>query len=996
VTFFQKKQINEHKKKGGTSKEKELDKELALTSVSSPPPESSSLAEAHATGKDDWEKDPNMIDPVIASSVKEMSDIRTADDLRSDGSAMYVPSRSPGPSPLLKAQATRVSQDESQTSQNLNDRAIVSSVKQTSRSRTARVQPDGEASSSPSPPSGPSSHHTARTPGVSKDKLKKNMTLNDQVIGSRVKKMSRGRTSHEPQPAESTVHPSLTKAKATASSEDRLNNLNSNDEGIASHLEKPSGIETAHDLERKKGLVVKKNQISSIKSHLASEQEDQTARPKFSEEIISNNPQTQSNLNGSESNMTRKYGVNIEPDIKIAETIHQENNDKPFTKPQETYSSVRSGQNNQVHQNQRKTTTRSSNKGNQSASKFSQASQENNFSVGNEGKGKLLDASVKKKTEISQLINASPNSATNSLNPLIKMNVHHNFEEVHVPSISKEETSSGEITEEISKMNERNKGKMVDEKPEEIGDSSKSIFNSSAKSQTSEEERILTLIKERKYPERRRNVLTGKMRFKGDYDAQAKHLYNEYQKAKIKASEFQNSSGHVVSWMGKLKIEKDIKKQFETCFSNVQSGPRKLRRQKLRNYSASTVQKFHDMWGKENVLSWEAKDFDIMLMAQLALSLNLDHKEPHFGISPLYHNSDLYKRILDEKQNLKKIISSICKIVGEEEGIRRFGTLVENVNSHFTARTWKYFKQTWLDSNEISLSQARCFERYYGIYEDPKLHVGIPTPAGLYTKIRLKTSKIGSKAGLLLVCGKHNLEKKQELIDFSYNYLFLKQWWQSAGLESARIHFGIDIMRVLKIGEALQFGSPVYLEDTITGPSTEKAYDRLLDILKEPRNLPWIESPERDWFYNSCGSLYQDRLREISLIIFLRRIFSKEKGQVRNYTTSGCELLWIDLGLKIDEMPNFWEMEFPDPVPEKLLEKSDPQLKIDAYQKISGPFAEYERIAFCRWFQFFYLNKQMHLSKTEKFMKAIRYRLETDKNVVSSMPAILKIPWRLI
>ncbi|PLW07376.1 hypothetical protein PCANC_08561 [Puccinia coronata f. sp. avenae] len=332
-------QINEHKKKGGTSKEKELDKELALTSVSSPPPESSSLAEAHATGKDDWEKDPNMIDPVIASSVKEMSDIRTADDLRSDGSAMYVPSRSPGPSPLLKAQATRVSQDESQTSQNLNDQAIVSSVKQMSRSRTARVQPDGEASSSPSPPSGPSSHHTARTPGVSKDKLKKNMTLNDQVIGSRVKKMSRGRTSHEPQPAESTVHPSLTKAKATASSEDRLNNLNSNDEGIASHLEKPSGIETAHDLERKKGLVVKKNQISSIKSHLASEQEDQTARPKISEEIISNNPQTQSNLNGSESNMTRKYGVNIEPDIKIAETIHQENNDKPFTKPQETYSS---------------------------------------------------------------------------------------------------------------------------------------------------------------------------------------------------------------------------------------------------------------------------------------------------------------------------------------------------------------------------------------------------------------------------------------------------------------------------------------------------------------------------------------------------------------------------------------------------------------------------------------------------------------------------------
>ncbi|KAI7940328.1 hypothetical protein MJO28_013980 [Puccinia striiformis f. sp. tritici] len=456
---------------------------------------------------------------------------------------------------------------------------------------------------------------------------------------------------------------------------------------------------------------------------------------------------------------------------------------------------------------------------------------------------------------------------------------------------------------------------------------------------SSEEKHILDLIKNRQITENLKLITKAEIRSDVNYDAQAEIMKSEFQKLKT-SQRLDNTSKSPISMamLSSLDIEPQFTKKIQQVYEDMMFTPEKqgFKTTRLSDYSKSTVEKFYEIWGWEAVISWEKNRLDIGLMTQLALLLNLDHKTSHFGISPMYHQgTDLYERFLImhiEKKKFNKIVKSIYNIIGKHEGARRLEAFCRYLRDHTTARNYALKRSTWFRGGLKEIHQVAYLELQLGLSDLPESQTQVnpwPIPFGT------KKEEEHLKEFLSKICGRTDAEKKLELREYLKKLPYPSNWWLNIGLESAIKRFGIDVLKIMKIGNALQFGSKDFVGDALIKNRVpiEDAFTTILDIMTEPSSLPWIESAERAWLYNFCGRFYQDRLQQLSHLAVSRKL-TKQIGKTN---TTGWALVWCDLGLKISEVP----ASIPSTSPLQI------QQKIKEYENLSG----YEKLAIAIWYK---------------------------------------------
>ncbi|OAV99828.1 hypothetical protein PTTG_25310 [Puccinia triticina 1-1 BBBD Race 1] len=394
------------------------------------------------------------------------------------------------------------------------------------------------------------------------------------------------------------------------------------------------------------------------------------------------------------------------------------------------------------------------------------------------------------------------------------------------------------------------------------------------------------------------------MKFDIDYDYQAESLELELQRLREspKSSElsFTLMNPFEINQNG-LKVETD--RQLSDLFGQGSRQQRsRLQSKRLAMYSEPTIQMFFDRWGKDVVARWEHKRLDISFMVRFALQLNLDHQEAHYGISPEYKDTIVYERFKEMTgKERNQAIDEIHKILGKTEGTRRLFAFLRTLRYHSISRNWTKLKQSWIREGMMTGRQAANLEKRFGLSEDPGSIVEIPTSTLGPRASKTKKDFIGKLHVVYVLNSIYGGAKGKERLLLTY-YLhersYPRRWWTSFDLETASREFGVDILSMLLIGDALQFGSKNLQDSVWDRWRLERAYSDMMLVVDEGVYvLPWVESAERAWLYRNCGQLYQDRVRELSLRVHGR-------GGMGNYR--GTELIWADLGLNVKILNEYY------------------------------------------------------------------------------------------
>jgi hypothetical protein len=360
----------------------------------------------------------------------------------------------------------------------------------------------------------------------------------------------------------------------------------------------------------------------------------------------------------------------------------------------------------------------------------------------------------------------------------------------------------------------------------------------------------------------------------------------------------------------------------------------------LSDFPPRYIERFMQVWGKENFLSWN-NALDIDLMSKWGDVLNLANKASHVGIhTQTDPHFDLDKRFcsLDEPK-LSMITENVYKAIGHEEGTRRLEALASFLSRYWVSQRWKALKEELCKSGFVALIPAHSFEIIYGLSVEPRYITEIPFETNALIKLWVRMWKYDPVDQLNKIYGDNNeVQKKIQIVKFLDEIPHAtNQWWKLYEVEEKSRIYGFDILKVLKVGEALQLGSDSFVVDHPGRMTPEKAYSTILEIIGDSKPLTWMESPERYFLFTLPHSLYPKRLRELSQFIFSKRLSNKPDPKL----TSGCELIWVDLGLDTHQMPNVADLR-------KTL---DLEKYLNKYRKISGPFADYSKMAIYFWFR---------------------------------------------
>ncbi|WAQ84864.1 hypothetical protein PtA15_5A437 [Puccinia triticina] len=436
-----------------------------------------------------------------------------------------------------------------------------------------------------------------------------------------------------------------------------------------------------------------------------------------------------------------------------------------------------------------------------------------------------------------------------------------------------------------------------------------------------EEKWILKLVDHKiKYPHLKKPILSVPLHFETDYASQDRHLEKSFQEYKAHFNEQNLQTIPATSMLAPIKIEdyvftNKISKVFDVLNDSIRhkdlAAYRPLR---LYQFSDSARTKFDRLWGEGTVSDWDKK-LEISLMARLALILNLHCKTPHCGISPDYHVNILYDRLRlnhrYKKFNIKLFEAYFQKMLGHAESNRRFAALLVCLQEETHARNWKFWKSKLLGLGGMKTCHSDVFEHRLGISTVATSTVNIPCfspwTAGLCKMDGpVGDSKYTVKELMEEVYGKEETERRLLLDQYLRKRTHSgNRWYNRFHLADAKKKYGVDLLTVLMVGDALLFGFnnlPKKYENSDLAGTVIDDLLRVFDV-----HEPWIESPERAWLHNECGGLYQDRLRVIS------QLHIKSCDQSENPSYKGFLPIWRDLGLDYGDgqcplsvRPSYW------------------------------------------------------------------------------------------
>lgn len=327
------------------------------------------------------------------------------------------------------------------------------------------------------------------------------------------------------------------------------------------------------------------------------------------------------------------------------------------------------------------------------------------------------------------------------------------------------------------------------------------------------------------------------------------------------------------------------------------------------------------LWGKEKISKLEKANVNLRVACEIADAIGLCHPEPYLGVARIgAERAEWFRnaRILMGEAAFAKTERAVRGFFEPFEGTRRIFAFRESIHRFTSAAKIGYYK----DSRKYSDSSLAALKKYYGISEDPTKFLSIPddlpwrnaSPFIVADSLEILEKFMGAKKA------KHRIELKAYMVKRKNTY----KWWEAYDLEHASQRFATDVLKIMRIGDALQFGFDKRLrERSQIDSKPDKAYEELASIFFDKNAvLPWIESPERNWLHQLPGNIYAKRLLQLSRSVFdnsqeaisnpsIRNLLQQESNynfKPSNDYRLGYELLWYDKGYPLTEFFALMEM----------------------------------------------------------------------------------------
>ncbi|KNZ53064.1 hypothetical protein VP01_3357g2 [Puccinia sorghi] len=403
----------------------------------------------------------------------------------------------------------------------------------------------------------------------------------------------------------------------------------------------------------------------------------------------------------------------------------------------------------------------------------------------------------------------------------------------------------------------------------------------------------------------------------------------------------------------------------------------------LRQFSDDEICLLSDASMKEIVSDWKRMHLPKWPILLFAHHLKLNNRDLHVPLELNLTNESYNLFLLLWSQGhhqFEKLEIESSKFINEFEFKRRLHAFRHLLHSHTLAASW----DNWRKSSNLESHELDGFEPIFGLSNHYLQIDQIPILLGtklyfFYDKWDKSHPQMKIKDILQSALGKYEAQKRKELYDYFLRGRYFKTvWWDADKLEEDRKKYGLDILVILKVGDALQFGAKSY---DVRG-TLNSSHKNLIQIMTDKSGpFPWVESPERAWIYRNHGEVYVHRLKYLRSVILkfakqdrtmlINRIIPFLANEIGTGILEspiyhiGYELTWCDMGLKLEDLKEFWLARN---------HKGNP-LKIKNFSQMLNGFSTKERQAVAEWHSKFVLvdhpvNKSISLKQTvgQKFL----------------------------
>ncbi|KAA1070084.1 hypothetical protein PGTUg99_004443 [Puccinia graminis f. sp. tritici] len=341
--------------------------------------------------------------------------------------------------------------------------------------------------------------------------------------------------------------------------------------------------------------------------------------------------------------------------------------------------------------------------------------------------------------------------------------------------------------------------------------------------------------------------------------------------------------------------------------------------------SLSEVSKAYvgEVWGNETVSRWERKQI-LYLMSRIVNHLKISDKEAHSGIVSSISEDDYLELRRHWELSPTGILEAekeVCRILKNPEGARRVSSFRQLLHRHAIASNWKNLPVPQLRNLNLR-SHLMLVEKYdlqwrFGMADDPRFVRDTPgfSIIGWQPDSKFFVERYDLSWCLNIVFGEHEGRRRSELNSYLQCRKYRKEWWPALlGEDSGRL--GLDVLGILKVGDALQLGEKHFKPEDPSFMDLDAAFSQTLQVVADTqRPLPWAESSERAWLLAIYGDHYRERLQKLSHLMLesemtsnpktmgaIKNLISRQASIAENYRV-GYELLWCEMGLELKALP---------------------------------------------------------------------------------------------
>jgi hypothetical protein len=314
---------------------------------------------------------------------------------------------------------------------------------------------------------------------------------------------------------------------------------------------------------------------------------------------------------------------------------------------------------------------------------------------------------------------------------------------------------------------------------------------------------------------------------------------------------------------------------------------------------------------------WERNGLCVEWIALIAKQINSKNEKLFIEVQDQTNEkSYTYLKYLwvNSKSDMIAEENQLREILGNYEATRRINALRHRLYRYTLAKNWATVKDSLLPIENKTSRKSDCmnqvdieiFENFFGLSCNPaKINQYFLNKA-----LRRKQLSKPYKSALAAVFSKSEHKRWLKLNSYLANVLYDDNWWPQDFPKQCSMH-GLDMLLLLKVGDALQLGGLFFLEEDDGVLTIDEAFSQVLSVMNDhTRPLPWIESPERDWLLKNYKRRYPERLKNLShlalhsankkfpLSIATIRQITNKRNIKPNYLVSH-ELRWCDLGWKL-------------------------------------------------------------------------------------------------